>query len=324
MSKEEVGAAHRHRRYAETYLQQDKAQLNSLEKSQADFLSNAMNYSAKAVIASDLFDNTLIRFTSLWFENFANGELNELIASIVQQIPSHKFVFLTHQISARLSNTPSSRASNGVTSHETAIRKSHKTVYTLFTKMCKDHPYQTLYSLYALRSAGMAQSQSMSSNSSRNKQSGTQPGSSSQQMRAAAADAMWNELMANQVRQAEMRDFKTACDAYTEWAKFNLKAHGARFFDKGGAIKKSCSLPAGLSISAIRDLKAPVATADIPIDKTCKYLVYVSLARYSRAFSTAGGVHLPKIIECVGSDGNRYKQLVRAAYLRPIYINELN
>ena len=37
----------------------------------------------------------------------------------------------------------------------------------------------------------------------------------------------------------------------------------------------------------------------------------VTISRFSGAFSLAGGLNLPKIIECIGSDGQYYKQLVK-------------
>jgi len=37
----------------------------------------------------------------------------------------------------------------------------------------------------------------------------------------------------------------------------------------------------------------------------------VSVAGFVPTFSLAGGLNLPKIIECIGSDGRYYKQLVK-------------
>ncbi len=37
----------------------------------------------------------------------------------------------------------------------------------------------------------------------------------------------------------------------------------------------------------------------------------VTISRFSDTFSLAGGLNLPKIIECIGSDGQYYKQLVK-------------
>jgi hypothetical protein len=37
----------------------------------------------------------------------------------------------------------------------------------------------------------------------------------------------------------------------------------------------------------------------------------VTISKFSDTFSLAGGLNLPKIIECIGSDGRHYKQLVK-------------
>lgn len=36
-----------------------------------------------------------------------------------------------------------------------------------------------------------------------------------------------------------------------------------------------------------------------------------TVSKFSDSFSLAGGLNLPKIIECIGSDGLHYKQLVK-------------
>jgi ataxia telangiectasia mutated family protein len=54
----------------------------------------------------------------------------------------------------------------------------------------------------------------------------------------------------------------------------------------------------------------PVTTAYTPLDPTLKYDDCVWVARYEPTYATAGGVNLPKISVCLGSDGVSYKQLV--------------
>ena len=70
------------------------------------------------------------------------------------------------------------------------------------------------------------------------------------------------------------------------------------------------SIPSEMAIVSLQKLKIPVLTADTKIDCTLKYQDIVSIERYSKTFDTAGGVNLPKICTCIGSDGQRYKQLV--------------
>jgi ataxia telangiectasia mutated family protein len=37
----------------------------------------------------------------------------------------------------------------------------------------------------------------------------------------------------------------------------------------------------------------------------------ISVKKFNSTFTLAGGLNLPKIIDCIGSDGKLYKQLVK-------------
>lgn len=53
----------------------------------------------------------------------------------------------------------------------------------------------------------------------------------------------------------------------------------------------------------------PTINYDINIDRNYEDLPYVS--KFSETFSLAGGLNLPKIVDCIGSNGKYYKQLVK-------------
>ena len=58
------------------------------------------------------------------------------------------------------------------------------------------------------------------------------------------------------------------------------------------------------------EVKVPVTTERLPLDPTLKYEDCVWIERYPPQFETAGGINLPKISVCQGSNGQGYKQLV--------------
>ena len=71
-------------------------------------------------------------------------------------------------------------------------------------------------------------------------------------------------------------------------------------------------LPTALWISKIKDLKhVPVPTADIKVDPTGNYSGISYISKFEPTFKLAGGINLPKIISCVGSDGKKSRQLVK-------------
>lgn len=55
----------------------------------------------------------------------------------------------------------------------------------------------------------------------------------------------------------------------------------------------------------------PVPTMDLPVDPTCEYKDIIYVVGFSDYFNLVGGLNLPKKIECFGSDGRKYPQLVK-------------
>lgn len=47
------------------------------------------------------------------------------------------------------------------------------------------------------------------------------------------------------------------------------------------------------------------------MDPTGQYENLVTISSFKREFRLAGGINLPKIIDCVGSDGKERRQLVK-------------
>jgi hypothetical protein len=94
------------------------------------------------------------------------------------------------------------------------------------------------------------------------------------------------------------------CDACLQWAKHPIKdtANKAR----SGPYK----IPDDMSILKLRDVHVPVLTINTPVDPTLQYQNCIWLTHYEKMYETAGGVNIPKICYCRGSDGVKYKQLV--------------
>ena len=47
------------------------------------------------------------------------------------------------------------------------------------------------------------------------------------------------------------------------------------------------------------------------VDPTCEYKSIVYITGFDATFTHCGGINLPKVITCIGSDGKRQKQLVK-------------
>ncbi|QRV74291.1 phosphatidylinositol 3- and 4-kinase [Ceratobasidium sp. AG-Ba] len=276
-------------RKSQALLKADTEQFERYQKSQRVFLEQAIEMYANCLIADDSENNeTIIRLSSLWFMNFSDDALNSIVLEkALQDIPSHKFVFLAHQISARLSS---------------ADDPGHHNVRSLMARLCRDHPFHTLYQVYALASPRNSGAANTSRRHSRNPAMDLK----SQSGRDDAARVIFDRLQSDPRVGKRVSQFVRLCDACLQWAKYSLKA------DKALKDSKIKMLPTHLEIAKLKDLDVPVSTAYTPIDLTCRYEdTIVRVQRYGSKFSTAGGINLPKISDCLGDDGERYKQLFK-------------
>lgn len=66
---------------------------------------------------------------------------------------------------------------------------------------------------------------------------------------------------------------------------------------------------------------------EVPIDANCRYDNITWIEGFEGTFKLAGGINLPKIITCIGSDGIKRRQLVKVrkeSIIQNIYCNTPN
>ena len=184
-------------------------------------------------------------------------------------------------------------------------------------RMCREHPFHSLYQVYCLQPGHT------NSTATNRRHSGRHFMLPTQTERGAAASSIFDRLRGNESVEGRVRDLERLCDACLEWAKYPIAKDDRYKKSRANRFK----IPDHLSIRKIVQLKVPVTTAATPLDLTMKYNDCVWIDHYEPTFTTAGGVNLPKVSICHGSDGQKYKQLVRrsqnasgyyANYLLPI------
>ncbi|GAK67934.1 ataxia telangiectasia mutated [Moesziomyces antarcticus] len=309
-SKTERSKLLQFQRQAEKILLQDETRLMELEASRTHFLRRSVAMYARALATSDEHDDAVPRLVSLWLEHAADAELNRLLSTCLPSIPSHKFVGLMHQLSARLTELPD--AADVMVPFQTNLSR-------LLLRMCQEHPFHCLYAIFALIKTGADAKAAATHRPSPRSTLSVPEGGASQSasppvLRSTAAEKIWTHIKRRSSLGKRIRTFEELCLAYVEWAEFDLTSRADRYFQNSGSIKKGALRmpPSGeLRLARMRDLDIPVATARLEIDATCRYESFVSIVRYGETFTTAGGIHLPKISECIGSDGRRYKQLFK-------------
>jgi serine-protein kinase ATM len=173
--------------------------------------------------------------------------------------------------------------------------------------MCKEHPFHSIYQLYALLSPN-------SKNPPENRSSRPSQGQSNSQFQR--EDAVLNifDVLAADINpniSSRLKSIAALCDACVEWAGKLIKGD-SRFNGKSLVQLQAKSWSIGDSkISQIKDIGVPVMTIHTPLDPTMRYDRCITIQSFAKTFRIAGGNARPKIQECVGSDGKLYTQLVR-------------
>jgi ataxia telangiectasia mutated family protein len=98
------------------------------------------------------------------------------------------------------------------------------------------------------------------------------------------------------------------CNAFTELADVELpsdtKTNVNIPFDSRWSIGRING-----NISSADALAIP--TKAIQVDPSGQYSAITTVSGFGNGFRVVGGINLPKIIDCVGSDGQVYRQLVK-------------
>ncbi|KAH9066543.1 hypothetical protein EDB87DRAFT_1718946 [Lactarius vividus] len=284
-------ALERDQEKAERLLQEDTQRYRKHNESLSTFLQQAIDMYSRCLQAADNYDNDgHIRLVSLWFANFNDNDsdLQGKVRSSIDRIPSRKFVFLAHQLSARLAKPEIDSVSG-----------SQETLQKLILRMCREHPFHSLYQVYCLRPSSGATTGATRRTSAR------LDGPLSHTERAAAAANIFDRLREDPSSSRQLIDVEHVCDAYLQWAKRPIK----NSLEKGR--RDPYDIPSDMLILKLRDVRVPVLTANTPLDPTLQYQNCTWVSHYQRTFETAGGVNVPKICYCHGSDGVKYKQLFK-------------
>lgn len=165
--------------------------------------------------------------------------------------------------------------------------------------MCKEHPFHSLYQVYCLNP-------DMSKTFGSRRNSGRHSTSQNQTERAAAAQDTFDRLKQEEPSATRVRNVELLCNACVGWATYGIRDN-RQFKVRFGT---SYNVP-DIALRNLKDIKVPVMTCHVPIDPTMRYEDCIWIHRYETTFYVAGGLNYPKIIQCLGSDGQKYKQLVR-------------
>lgn len=267
---------------------EDHVAAKEFVKIKRKYLQDAISMYAQSMRYSDKYDDSIHRMCALWLENSSDDALNSMIKPDILKIPTWKFAFLASQLTARLDA-------------EDERSKFQPTLQELLGKICEDHPFHIMYQVITL--ARPVQRSSKVHNSARTGK--TPRGVNGREL---AASNLLDQIRAIPRRTAQISDMEQFARASIEWCDFPM--------EKG---KREHTMPSNILLGKLHDLKIPVPTQELPFDKSGDYSPSDQggpgyIQSYVRTFSLAGGLHIPKIMICLGHNGKRYKQLVSSLH----------
>ncbi|KAJ2769955.1 Serine/threonine-protein kinase tel1, partial [Coemansia nantahalensis] len=287
-------------RRLEIQVANDQKELAVLRSSIDGFMRLAIWSFVKCLECTDAFDDSVYSLVSLVVTHARSAELQGVLTpGLTDAVPSRKFLPLVHQLCARLSTDEDS---------------FHRMIVHLVRRMAVDYPYHTMYHLFALRNANRTTTTAPSSAGRRSASAAALLAPESERMEARRSEAATEILVGASSVSTELRGIVQAidelCSMYIELAvspvpdKYkNGKGDGKMIaFDKRLRVTRLAKNPPP---------NIPVLTARPQADAPRDYTSVPFITSIAEGYSLAGGINLPKIVRVLGTDGRRYKQLVK-------------
>ncbi|KAJ8400321.1 hypothetical protein AAFF_G00397040 [Aldrovandia affinis] len=296
-AKEEVDLMREHKvnhnRYTvkvERELALDERALSSLQADQRCFLLKAVQNYVLCLELGDEHDLWVFRLASLWLGNAHDQSINAVMKRGVKNIPSYKFLPLMYQLAARMGAKLPGGASENVGFHDV--------LNDLICRASLDHPHHTLFIILALVNANEDESLG------RGRLSKNVPRQPSPLDKERSAVALKIINVIRKQKGPMVRGLEALCNAYITLANMDATRHKNE--------KKAIPIPSDQPIMNIKDLDdVIIPTMEVKVDPSGRYADLVTIKAFKPHYHLAGGVNLPKIVDCVGSDGKTRRQLVK-------------
>ncbi|KAJ1684822.1 hypothetical protein LUZ63_016212 [Rhynchospora breviuscula] len=263
-------------------LSMDKEEEKKIQDDRDNFLRLALDGYQRSLVVGGKYDlRVVFRLVSLWFNLSSCKHVVESMQKALKEVQSYKFVPLVYQIASRLGSSKDAQGPNNFQS----------VLVSLVRKMAIDHPYHTIFQLLALANGDRVKDRQRSRSSFvvdiEKKQ---------------ASENLLNEL--SSYHGPLIRQMKIMVEAYIKLAELETR--------KEDTNKK---IPLPREIRSLHQLElVPVVTATIPVDPSCQYGEgsFPHFKGFKDSIMVMTGINAPKQVECLGSDGEKYRQLAKS------------
>ncbi|XP_057442948.1 serine/threonine-protein kinase ATM [Lotus japonicus] len=260
----------------------DKEEAEKLQDDRDNFFSLALEGYKRCLVIGDKYDvRVVFRIVSLWFSLSTRKHVVSSMLTAIDEVQSFKFIPLVYQIASRMG---SSKDGQGPHNFQFAL-------VSLVKKMAIDHPYHTILQLLALANGDRIKDKQRSRSSF-----------VVDMDKKLAAENLLNEL--SSYHGAIIGQMKQMVEIYIKLAEMETKREDTN---------RRVTLPRDLRNLPVLEL-VPVVTATISIDRSCQYQegTFPYFKGLADSVMIMNGINAPKVVECLGSDGCRYRQLAKS------------
>lgn len=260
---------------ARQWLDLDQQELRRVEQTRGEFVKLSLENYLLSLAASDEHNNDALRFTALWLERSEEETTNEAVKKHINKVPTRKFAPLMNQLSSRLQDQPQ--------------QLFQKLLVDLVYRICVDHPFHGMYQIWS----------GAKSRVNRDDEVAVSRQKATEHIAKALAKAESVSKIWPAIDQTSRVYHALALDRDSNRYKAGHKL----------AIRDSAAGQAFLSTLAKYEIPPP--TMQIELSASLDYSKVPMIQKFEPSMSIASGVSAPKIITAVGTDGQRYKQLVK-------------
>ena len=258
---------------AKQWLDLDQQELRRVEQTRNEFVRLSLENYLLSLAASDDHNNDALRFTALWLERSEEDATNDAVKRHIDKVATRKIAPLMNQLSSRLQDQSSA---------------FQKLLINLVYRICVDHPYHGMYQIWSGARTRMNKDDDV----------------------AVSRQKATNRI-AKALEKAEVALIWQAIDQTSRVYHALAMDRDPNRYKSGHkiAIKDS---PAGQNFLAkLAQHLIPPPTIQIELAADMDYSRVPMIHKFEPTMSIASGVSAPKILTAVGSDGRRYKQLVK-------------
>lgn len=259
------------------WLELDEKELKRVEQTRSEFVQLSLENYLLSLISSEDFNNDALRFTALWLERSGDESTSKAVMKSLSLVPTRKFATLMNQLTSRLQNQDST---------------FQKLLFDLIYNICVDHPYHGMYQIWSGTKARAQQKDDVAV------------------QRVKATEKIAQQLAAT----------KSVADIWLSIDKTSKYYHGLAMDRNPNKYKSGAKIPikdctAGqYLVSCLTRYRIPPPTLHIDVSVTKDYSKVPMISKLEPTMTIASGVSAPKIITAVGSDGVKYKQLVKGGH----------